>query len=358
MTESSMSIIFTCETCGKRFNVDERSQGRRGRCSHCGHVMRIPGARVSEHSQTPAPAATPDDDAPFKLSPPEPHPQARDLILPPTAYLAPHQPAGPDHTQFAQASSIPAAGQPHAHEPHIHFELLDDDADPASVVTVSPAITRGPQEIAEFEKDRGGYRIDGDRSGVFSFFGLREPGPAGWVYTKWRAGVSSVLKLFRLVDTWAYLISIPFLILMILGIAAENTPLIHTGAVAVVLANYGRFWADLLAFFVRPYKDGPLHGLAFLFPPYMLYYLATRWDYMKRILRRIAMSCIPIVAVVLIYAFLPSANPQAKDLEGLGAKLEAGKHELDQEIESDLNGLEKKLIKLTKPKDNNPKSRP
>ena len=166
------------------------------------------------------------------------------------------------------------------------------------------------------------------------------------MYTKWRAGVSSVLKLFRWVDTWAYLISIPFLILMILGIAAENRPLIHTGAVVVVLANYGRFWADLLAFFVRPYKDGPLHGLAFLFPPYTLYYLATRWDHMKKIVRRIAMSCIPIVAVVLIYGFLPSANPEVKDVQGFGAKLEAGKQELDQEIESDLKDLEKKLIKL------------
>ena len=45
-----MSINFTCENCGKRFKVDERSQGRRGRCSHCGHVMRIPGAAVAEHA--------------------------------------------------------------------------------------------------------------------------------------------------------------------------------------------------------------------------------------------------------------------------------------------------------------------
>ena len=183
--------------------------------------------------------------------------------------------------------------------------------------------------------------MEGDRSGVFSFFGLREPGPAGWVQTKWRAGVSSVLKVFRWVDTWAYLISVPFLILMILGIAAENRPLIHAGAVVVVLANYGRFWADLIALFIRPYQDGPLHGLAFLFPPYTLYYLATRWGHMRKIVRRIATSCIPIVFVVLVYAFLPSANPKVKDLSGLGAKLEAGKRELDHEIEKRREGTGK-----------------
>ena len=144
---------------------------------------------------------------------------------------------------------------------------------------------------------------------------------------------------------------------MILGIAAENRPFIHTGAVVVVLANYGRFWADLLAFFVRPYKDGPLQGLAFLFPPYMVYYLATRWDSMKKIVRRIATSCIPILAVVLIYGFVPSANPEVKNVQGFGAKLEAGKHQLDKEIaKRPRKTSKKKLIKLEKPKENGPKS--
>src|ERR1700733_10995507 len=134
MTETSMSIIFTCEKCGKRFKVDERSQGRRGRCSHCGHVMRIPGAGVSEHAHATAPATKPDAESPFKLSPPEPHPQVREVILPPAANVAPHQPNRPFHSPSAPASSVPVAEQPNAHEPHIHFELLDDDADPASNV--------------------------------------------------------------------------------------------------------------------------------------------------------------------------------------------------------------------------------
>jgi DNA-directed RNA polymerase subunit RPC12/RpoP len=353
-----MSIIFMCENCGKGFNVDERSQGRRGRCSQCGHVMRIPGHRVAEHMHAAAPATEPVADPPFKLSPPEPHPLARHVILPAVAEPAPHHSVEPRLSAFGLAPSTAGTQPPHANEPRVQFELLDDDADPASVVPVSPEIARGLHEIAEFEKNRRGYKIEGDRSGVFSLFGLREPGPASWLYTKWRAGVGSVLKVFRWVDTWAYLISVPFLILMILGIAAENRPFIHTGAVVVVLANYGRFWADLLAFFIRPYKDGPLHGLAFLFPPYAIYYLATRWDHMKKIVRRIATSCIPIVLVVLIYSFLPSANPEVKDLRGFGAKLKAGKQELDKEIESDLRGLEEKLIELEKPKVNRPKSQP
>ena len=97
------------------------------------------------------------------------------------------------------------------------------------------------------------------------------------------AGVGWVLKLLRWVDDWAYLISVPFVVLMIFGLVVENRSFVHLGAVVVVLANYGRFWADLLAFFVRPTRTARLHGLAFLFPPYTVYYLTTRWGKMKPI---------------------------------------------------------------------------
>jgi DNA-directed RNA polymerase subunit RPC12/RpoP len=352
-----MSITFTCEQCGKQFKVDERSQGRRGRCSVCGHVMRIPVPAVAEPEPAPVVAAEPAADLPFRLSPPEPHPLARHLVVPDLGEPTPHHQVEPHRSAFVLEPSTPGARESHANEPHARFELLDDGDDLASGVPVSPAIARGLEEAAEFEKSRQGYHLEGERIGGFSFFGRRSSGPAGWLTTKWRAGVGSVLRLFRWVDTWAYLISIPFVVLMILGIAAENRSLIHTGAVVVVLANYGRFWADLLAFFVRPYKDGPLQGLAFLFPPYMVYYLATRWDAMKKIVRRIATSCIPILAVVLVYAFDPSANPEAETAHGVGAKLEAGKHQLDREIASELNDLGKRLNKVAVPKENGPKDR-
>ena len=141
-----------------------------------------------------------------------------------------------------------------------------------------------------------------------------------------------VLKLLRWIDSWAYLISVPFVVLMIFGIVAQQRKLVHIGAVVTVVANYGRFWADLLAFFLRPYKDGPIQGLAFLFPPYTLYYLTAHWDRMKPIVRRIATSCIPIVMVVLAYSFLVSVNPEIKDVNGIPAKVKAGRRELDREI--------------------------
>jgi hypothetical protein len=223
---------------------------------------------------------------------------------------------------------------------------------------VSPEIERGLREMAAFQMDPRGYQLVGERDGRFSFFGLLDSRPAGWIVVKWRASVTFVLKLLRWVDDWAYLISVPFIIVMLFGILIESRGIVHAGAVVVVLANYGRFWTDLLAFFVRPYKDGPLQGLAFLFPPYTLYYLMTHWRNMKPILRRIATSCIPIVLVVLAYSFLPSVNPEVKDVQGVRAKIKAGKKELDREIDSDLEKLESELLPHERPKKAAPRSLP
>jgi hypothetical protein len=352
-----MLIIFTCENCGKGFKVDERSQGKRGRCSHCGHVMRIPRADVA-HPHTPAAASHPEAEPPFRLSPPESRPMVREVSVSPAAEPDAQAPAGPPPTAFPLEPHVPGTHEPSPHDDHVQFELLDDNAELDAVAQVSPAVKRGLQEIAEFEKDPRGYNIAGDRSGVFSFLGVSDLGPASWLYTKWRYGINLILKLFRWIDTWAYLISVPFLMLMIFGIVIANRQFVHTGAAAVVLANYGRFWADLLAFFVRPYKDGPLHGLLFLFPPYTIYYLFTRWDGMKRTVRRIATSCIPIFLVILIYGFLPSVNPHIKDVHGFGDKLRAGKEELDKSIDSELKGLEEKLIEVGHPEKTGPKTQP
>ena len=117
----------------------------------------------------------------------------------------------------------------------------------------------------------------------------------------------------------------------------------HLGAVVVVLANYGRFWTDLVALFVRPYKDGPLQGLAFLFPPYTIYYVTRHWDRVKPIVRRIATSCIPIVLVVLAYAFLPPDAQPVRDVQEIPARIKAGEEELRKDIDETLRKVESEV---------------
>jgi hypothetical protein len=343
-----MPISFACEKCGRQFQVDEISGGKRGRCSQCGHIMRIPKsteadtAEVHQEAPTgPAPAA---EEPPFRLSPLEPRPIVRPLpqALDPVPEAGARQPADTHRSMTPNPETPSRPAHTDGHD--VKFELLDDDVDPSSLLPLSPGIARGLRELADFEKDRRGYEIVGERAGFFSR--LERSRPASWIYVKWRACVGLVLKLLRWVDSWAYLISVPFVMLMIFGIVVANRGLVHIGAVVIVLSNYGRFWADLIAFFVRPYKDGPLQGLAFLFPPYTVYYLVAHWDRMKPIVRRIATSCIPIVLVILAYAFLPSVNPAAKDVQGVGAKIRAGEQELVREIDHDLSKVQRELESL------------
>jgi DNA-directed RNA polymerase subunit RPC12/RpoP len=358
VTEARMLLIFWCKNCGKQFRVDDRYQGRKGRCKDCGHIMTIPTiavkltapAKVGDKLSSGEPAAPAAEEPLFRLSPPEPSPRAYSRQAPPDFEAPARQLTQDRHADVAPAR--PPQPPPEA-EPEYDIELIGDDEDFRAAMPVSPEIERGLREMAEFARDPRGYALAEPRSGrsFFWFRGRGDSGPASWLYRKWRAAITSVLKLLRWIDNWAYLISVPFLVLLVFAFVVSNRALVHLGAVVVVLVNYGRFWTDLLALFVRPFKESPLHGLAFLFPPYGLYFLATRWRQVKPTLRRMATSCIPIVLVVLAYAFFPSVNPGVENVQGVGAKIEAGGKELVKEIHEGVQEIEGRLPSLeTRPK--------
>jgi hypothetical protein len=327
--EVSMFLLFTCEHCGARIKVDGRSQGKRGRCSQCGQVMIIPHMEAHAPPKLAhAPETARDSDAPFRLSPPDERPHGSHV--PPVL-------VEPQHLdQHADAEGLSG------------FELIAGDANPEEATLASPEVRRGLRELDEFQKDPHPYKLVDSLEKSFLTRWARDSGPAGWVVVKWRQGVGLILKMLRWIDDWAYLISVPFIILVIFAIAVQNPRWVHLGAVVVVLANYGRFWTDLLAIFVRPFKEGPIHGLAFLFPPYGIYYLWTRRDKFKPTLRRLVTSCIPIVLVVLAYAYLPFVNPAARDAKGLPEKILSGERELIHEIRDDLKEVEEKIPSLEK----------
>jgi hypothetical protein len=360
-----MLLIFRCKRCDKEFRVEDRYQGRMGRCKNCGLITTIPTpafrpnepARGAENRIVTAPAAPPVDQPLFQLSPPEPSPRVYPREPPPQIEAVQNAPLTRRQVEIA----APAPLQPQApEEPEYGIELIDDGEDLRSALPVSPQVERGLREMAEFARDPRGYSLDQPRGGrsIISFGRRGDSGPATWLVVKWRAAITRILKLLRWIDAWAYLISVPFLVLLAVGVVVENGPLAQLGAVVVVLVNYGRFWTDLLALFVRPFKQSPLHGLAFLFPPYALYFVATRWRQVKPTLRRLATSCIPIVLVVLAYAFLPSVNPGVENVEGVGAKLEAGEKELVREIHESVKEIEGRLPSLETIPQRGPKLKP
>jgi DNA-directed RNA polymerase subunit RPC12/RpoP len=334
-----MMLVFACENCGKRFQVDESARGKRGRCKDCGHVMRIPGVRAAHaaHVHVAGEARAHSEETPFRLSPPEPPPIGHHEVAP-----SPHR--GQSHDSYAGHDT--------------EFEMIVDHAELDAAIPASPEVARGIREIEEYKRDPSGYKVVGEGGGLFSLFGRRDDRPPSWIYVKWRAGVNGILKFLRFVDSWAYIISVPFIVMVLFAIVTSSRGLVHAGAVIVVLVNYGRFWADLIAFCIRPFKDGPLQGLAFLFPPYGVYYLYSRWDKMKPILRRMLTSCIPIVLVILAYGFLPSVNPEVQDVHGIGARLKIGTEVLEKDLQGGVQQIERELSDAAEKKQPPPPDRP
>jgi hypothetical protein len=340
-----MLLLFSCENCGKHFQVDESAQGKRGRCKNCGHVMRIPqaGAAKAEHTHVAGEAKARSPETPFRLSPAEPPPDSQQEI--PLA----RQPVAPSHQGKPRYSNG---------EHDTEFEFIVDQAEVAAAISASPEELRRIREIEAFKRDSRGYKVVGDRGGLLSFFGDRGDRPASWLFVKWRELINAILKILRFIDSWAYLISVPFLVMVLFAIVTSSRGLVHAGAVVVVLVNYGRFWADLLAFFIRPFKEGPIQGLAFLFPPYTAYYLFAHWDRMKPILRRMLTSCIPIALVIVAYGFLPSVNPEVKDVQGVEARLKIGTEVLEKDIQGGLKQIESELSDAAEKKEPRPPDKP
>ena len=188
----------------------------------------------------------------------------------------------------------------------------------------SPEIQRGIRELEEFKKDPGPYQLADDLDNRF-FRWARGSRAGGLAVHPVAQGRRPDPEGLRFIDDWAYLISVPFLILMIFGVAIAHRGLVHTGAVVVVLVNFGRFWTDLLALFVRPFKEGPIHGLLFLFPPYGLYFIGKHWDKFRPAFRRLLTSCIPIALVILAYAFIPTIDPEIQSAHTIPREAQAGR---------------------------------
>jgi len=114
------------------------------------------------------------------------------------------------------------------------------------------------------------------------------------------------------VNEFAYLLSVPFLMLMLIGATMHNRGLALLGAEAVVLLNIGRIVAGLANILAVPFRDGPATGLLFLVPPFTIKYMIDNWNKLKRPTQRVAVPIMTIGLVVLAFVFIPSLSGDSK----------------------------------------------
>jgi hypothetical protein len=251
-------ISFTCEACGHRFELDESLAGKQGHCKHCGREMVVPSPEAPKAAESPYG---------FRLKPVEPDAVPRPAEVPASAESSPR----PSKRSRAE----------------------------------KPAKTDGIPE--EFLADRAPIPLDK------SF----EPAPLAKsentspvvmnVKAGWRHSVQAVLKKLAWLEEWVYLISIFFLMISVTGMMFKYRSVAYPAAVVVFAASVILFALGGFEVFVKPFKESPLHGLAFLFlfpPIYMIYYSATRWTAMKRPVKHALGAFLPLIVLVFSFLFI------------------------------------------------------
>jgi hypothetical protein len=263
-----MNIVFFCQSCGARFEVPPNSAGMTGRCKHCGQMMQIPQAQQLA-SMTAMPALA---TAAVGASP-GPGSSGKDAL----SWLA----SAPSNVGLA----------------------------PLSEENLRP-IGRGKQAKpakARYDDDLGDskpYKLGEPLRPTA--IGYARSRPASGMTMLWRRELGQVQKFFRWLNETAYLLSVPFLMMILFGAVVRSRPVALLGATVVVFLNLSRIISGLANVVVIPFRDGIVQGIMFLIPPLTFFYASSHWSKLKKPTMRIITPILTIAAVFLAFTFVPS----------------------------------------------------
>ncbi len=208
-----MGIVFFCQSCGARFEVDPRMAGKKGRCKKCSQAMTIPRAEeiASMVAMPVLAAAAVGAGVPSATSPGDGG-----------ASIGSWLKAGISKVGLAPLTVDRMPLRPSKPSP------LDDAEDSKPYVLAKPLV-----------ETRARVRVQDNI-----------------VLRLWRRELGGIQKLFRRINEAAYLLSVPFLMILLLGAAVRNRPMALFGATVVVLLNVGRLIAGVANLSVVPFRDG------------------------------------------------------------------------------------------------------
>jgi hypothetical protein len=274
-----MSIVFFCQSCGARFEVDPRMAGKRGHCKKCGQVMTIPKAEeIASMSGMPA------------------------LALAGAGVAAGGGPAAVDVGK--SLASLLRAGISSAALAPITLDRM-------------PIGYRRPTKPSPLD--------DAEDSKPYV---LAQPVPAARGRAKrqdnaalnlWRRQMGAIQRVFRKIHQAAYLISVPFLMVLLLGAVVGNRQLALLGATAVVLLNIGRLVAGAANLAVVPLRDG------------------VNTKRMKKPLWRVIEPALTIGVVVLAFIFIPSLSSGNSAKGSVAQRIRSGSQALQKDMEGEVN---------------------
>jgi hypothetical protein len=289
-----MTVVFFCQSCGSRFELDAKFAGKNGACKKCGQRMTIPRAQeLASMAAMPAVAAAGAGRTPH--SRPADAPEAPfNVALVSQAELMPLTVAG------ARGLKPPSKATP-----------LDDDSGSA-LYSIVKTMRKLPQIGAKSKS-------------------------AGLLRRFYRKELGGVQKLLRWVSDTAYLASTPFLVVILLGIAIKSRPVALLGAAVAVLLNIGRFAAGLLNLIVIHFRASVTEGILFLIPPITVVYLITGWSKMQKAIRRVVEPAVTIGLVILAFMFIPWLRHGTQQTGSLKDQVQAEAGALQEDVRGALD---------------------
>ncbi len=273
-----MNIVFFCQSCGARFEVDPRMAGKKGHCKKCGQYMSIPRAQeIASMAAMPA------------------------LASAGAGAVAGPAPVG---NWLARMTS------------QVGLAPLTIDRMPAgrkkpSMFAEDDLADSKPYALAKPERRPSG-------GGASK--------PAGFIARVWRGQLGGVQKVFRKLNQAAYLISIPFLMILVFGTVIGNRPMALFGATVVVLLNIGRLVAGTANLAIIPLRDGIDFGK------------------MKKPLGRVIEPAVTIVLVVLAFTFIPWLSSAQAAKGSFADRIRSGA----QALKKDMKGQVDQVVDVDK----------
>jgi hypothetical protein len=269
-----MSIVFFCQSCGARFEVNTNMAGKRGHCKKCGQVMTIPRAEeLASMSSMPA------------------------LDLSGAA-------RGGGAAVSGSIASVLRAGISNVGLAPLTMDRMPlGRGRPAKPSFVDDAEDSKPYALAASVRESRGRVHRQDNAAL----------------NLWRRQVGSFQKLLRNVNQAAYLISVPFLAILIIGAVVKNRQLAILGATAVVLLNIGRLVAGVANLALVLLRSG------------------VDAKKLKRPLGRVIEPAVTIGLVVLVFTFVPWLSRGTAAKGDIMGQIRTEARDLTKEVKGEVN---------------------
>jgi len=276
-----MGIVFFCQSCGARFEVDPRMAGKKGHCKKCGQYMAIPrAAEIASMTAMPALAVS-------------------SVKAGAAAGRSPEAGVG-----GASIGSLLRGGISNVDLAPLTVDRMGiGHRKPSKPSPLDDAEDSKPYALAKPVRENRG----------------RVTPQSNFVMRLWRSQLGRVQKLFRKINQFAYLVSIPFLMILLFGAVVGNRSMAMFAATAVVLLNIGRLVAGGANLAIVPLRDGiDLHK-------------------MRKPLWRVIEPAVTIGLVVIAFAFIPALSSGKSAKGSVAERIRAGAQALKQEMKGEVD---------------------